>query len=321
MGRVKRSVDGSGKLTLVTRYRQSDQFDASHFVNKYYLSPDDKERLFPANINALETIEFELADEVRIKIWDGEVPDDLPECTISYEDIGLVKQVDSALVRRALLAVSQYRQDLWNELTPEEVRAALNLNDWLRKYEKTLLAKQLSLEEELENGLRGNDPFLVDYEIDLSLDFYVRDNDPYYDNDGANEHDWDMDSALMCRLKYLSAHTSHHEINDPDYWGLGDEQDHNDMRGNGHSNPVYQAKHSSLFHELTEHFGVPHKHLIRIGMIWADFEVRYQNAVDIDLTGERIVAKQQETWKGKLEEASSVYRGPLYLQSEDIAKR
>lgn len=120
----------------------------------------------------------------------------------------------------------------------------------------------------------------------------------------------------MCQLKYLAAHTSPHEIHDPDYWGLGDDQDHNDVRGRGHSNPVYQAKHCSLFHELTEHCDVPFKHLIRIGMISADFEVLYQNSVDIDLSGERIFTKRQETCTGKLKEVSSVYHQPLFVGAD-----
>lgn len=84
-----------------------------------------------------------------------------------------------------------YWQDRRAELSPEEVRVALNLNEWLREYEKLLLAKQLSIENKLMDGLRGSDPFLVDFEIELTLDFYVREDDPFYDNDDANKHDWD----------------------------------------------------------------------------------------------------------------------------------
>jgi hypothetical protein len=201
-----------------------------------------------------------------------------------------------------------YWQDRRAELAPEEVRAALSLNDWLREYEKMLIAKQFSIEKTLMDGLRGNDPFLVDYEIKLTLDCYVREDDPFYDKDDANEHDWDKHAALMCQVNCLAPLISPNNVHDPDYWGLGDDQDHNDIRGRGHSNPVYQARHSYLFHQLTEHCGVPFKHLIRIGTICADFEVIHQNMVEIDLRGERIVAKRQETFTGKLKEVSTVYQ-------------
>lgn len=111
----------------------------------------------------------------------------------------------------------------------------------------------------------------------------------------------------------------HVKTGDHDYYGLGDDQDHNDLRGRGHSNPVYQARHCTLFHELTEHCDVPHKHLIRIGCMWADFEVIYQNAVDIDLIGKHIVANQQETFKGKLKDASSIYCQQQNVNSDEKA--
>lgn len=304
-------IEDYGKNRITVRYSKSDVFDSSHFIHKYYLSNDDKRRLFPVDINALETMAC-LDDEISENFWNGVIPEDLPECTIVYDDIGLEKHVDCRQVRRGLLAVSSYRKDQRAELATEEVRAALNLNEWLREFEKILLAKQLSIEKEIKNGLRGSDTFLVDFETELTLDFYVREDDPCYKNNDADKHDWDRHSALMCRIKYLAASTLSDAINNPGYRELGDCQDHNDISGRGHNNPVYRARHCSLFHELTEHYGVPFKHLIRIGSIWANIEVNYQNAFDIDLRGERIAAKRQDTHSGKLKERSSIYRQLQY---------
>jgi hypothetical protein len=39
--------------------------------------------------------------------------------------------------------------------------------------------------------------------------------------------------------------------------------------------------------------------------------------VDIDLTGERIAARQQDTWTGKLEERDSICRGPFFVASAE----
>jgi hypothetical protein len=227
------------------------------------------------------------------KVFGGVVPDNLNDVIIEFKDLKLEKQVSGGLVRRGLLAISSYRRDCRAELTMEEVRAALNLNEWLRSYEKTLLAKQLDIEQPLIDGLRGADPFLTDYEVELQMNFYVRSDDPFYMNEEASRHDWDIDTSLMCTIKDISVLRVTEVANDPDYWGLGDDQDHNDMR-EIIDTPVYQAKHCTLFHELISHHGVPIKHLIRIGRIWADFEVRHQNAVDIDLTADRIVAAKVE---------------------------
>lgn len=298
MGRVESSNNDGDRGKIPVNYRNSDYFNSSHFIHKYYLSHEDKGKLFPVDIDAIER---SVGGDDDIDFRRGIIPENLQGCTIFYRDIGLEKQVAGDLVRRALLASSQYWQDCNVELTPEEVRAALHLNEWLRGYEKTLLAKQLLIEKELKDGLRGKDPFLVDYEIELKLDFYLREDDPFYDNDDANQHDWDSHSALMCRLKYISAYTSKSNVDTPDYRGLGDDQDHNYIRDSKHVNPVYRAKHCSLFHQLADHCDVPFKHLIRIGMVWAEFEVLYQNMVDIDLTGKEIVARQDDTWTGKLE--------------------
>jgi hypothetical protein len=46
------------------------------------------------------------------------------------------------------------------------------------------------------DGLRGNDPFLVDYEIELKMDFYLCEDDPMYDNEDADCNDWDKHAAL-----------------------------------------------------------------------------------------------------------------------------
>jgi hypothetical protein len=141
----------------------------------------------------------------------------------------------------------------------------------IREYEKKLLSKQSSIAEELKNGLRGKYPFLVDYEIELKLHFCVREDDLFYENDAANKYDMDIDAGLMCNMKHIDICTG--EIDTPDYRGLGDDQDHSNICNLDHCNHIYRVKHCTLFHELTDHYGVPHKHLGRIGMICAEFEV------------------------------------------------
>jgi hypothetical protein len=277
---------------LIARYRQSDEFDSSHFIHKYYISPEDKSRLFPVDIFAFE--EMICRDEVQLQKG-------FHECTILYSDLCLEKHLDSGLVQRTLQAMARYKNDLSAKLTAEEVRAALNLNEWLRCYEKTLCTKRQRIEQELNKGLMGSDPFLVDYEIELKMDFYVREDDLFYENDEANENDWDKDASQMCCLNYRGSFTPEDELSKPGNWGVRDDQGHNNTPESTQDRSVNQVRHCTLFHELTEHCGVPLKHLIRIGTIWANIEVIHQNAVDIDLSGEPIVANQKEVNLGKLQ--------------------
>lgn len=291
MGVRKISVDENGRKHLTINYRENEHAHEHRFIHKYYLSAEDKGKLLPVDLVALEVDHHE-------DIWEGIVPEVVEGCTLFYQDIGAEKQVDSDLARRGLLAIAAYNRELRAELTQEEVRTALNLNEWLREYEKKLLAKQLSLEKELKDGLRGKDPFLVDYEIELKIYFYVREDDPFYENDEANKYDCDSHSAQMVKMKHIDISTGN--VGTPDYRGLGDEQDHSNICDIEHPDPLFRVKHCTLFHELTYGHDVPFKHLGRIGIICADFEVLYQNMVDIDLSGERIVARQQDTWQRKL---------------------
>lgn len=307
MGRVtikSGDVDNNSRRLLVF-YRDSDLFDSSLFIHKYYLAPEDKGKLFPVDIRALEVLScsgVEYGLEGNLDLWRSIIPEQLPDVTIYYQDLKLEKTVDANLVRRGLQAIAAYRRDILRDATPEEARAALQLNDWLRNYEKTLAAKYLDLENGLKHGLSGADPFLVDYEIALEMKFYLREDDPYFDNEAANEHDWDMDAGLMCNLKYLFTPSCLKEFDDPDYFGIGDNQDHNDAHGRSRTDPVLHARHCMLFHELTSHHGVPIRHLKRIGRIWTDIKVQYQTAVEIDLSAEIIGARQVETYTGKLRE-------------------
>lgn len=55
MGRVIITGEDVRKHIAVS-YMSSDIFDSSHFIHKYYLSSDDKGKLFPVDISALEVM-------------------------------------------------------------------------------------------------------------------------------------------------------------------------------------------------------------------------------------------------------------------------
>lgn len=270
------------------QYRSSEHSWPERYIHKYYLSPDLKRIIFPVDIGAIESLQ-ENADRLA---------GDNPDITIYYKDLGLEKRVSGEVSRQVLEACNAYRFDCRAELTPEEVRAALNLNDWLAEWEKKLRDDCIRLNKEMERRLRGNDSFLTDYEIEMEIDFYLRDDDPFYDNDDTNSHDWDIDTSLMCKMECRCGKITAEEVTAPDYRGLGDDKDHKEARHS--SNPVYQVRHCFLFHELTSHLYVPLKHLSRIGRVFTDIRVWHQNGTMVDLQGEKIVAQKDEPFIANL---------------------
>ncbi len=300
--KVQKNRDYTGPRIQID-YRDSDLFDFWHYIHKYYLSPADKGALFPVDIQALDVLSDdrrEFGIKEAFDLWDGVILGNLPDVTLYYRDLKLEKRLDADLVRRGLIAIAAYRREIMRKLTAEEERAALNLNEWLCGYEKGLVVGYIEIENGMKAELRRTDSLLVDFEMDLEMQFYLRQDDPFYDNDAADEHDWERDAALMCELKHLTIPHRLNEIHDPEYFGLGDDRDHNETRGRGCSDPVVQARQCYLFHMLTSHCGVPRSHLKRIGTIWSDIRVINQTAVTIDLTGENIVARQVATYPGKI---------------------
>jgi hypothetical protein len=248
---------------LAVMHGWSNIFNAWHYIHKYYLEPEDKGQLFPADLQALERLQG--TTEVSELLRNG---DSMPGCTVYYKDLGLEKSLSGRLVAAGLLGIAAYRKERQQEMTPEELQAALQLNAWLREYEQTLHRQRNQLEQKLKKSLAGGDPFATHYEIEVELEYYLRDDDPFCTAADPHLNDWDEDISLMCRLR-LEQHNS------------GD-TDYNDHPERGRcSNPVFNEPHSWLFHDLTSHHGVPVKHLCRIGRVWGEVMVRYQNAVGV----------------------------------------
>ena len=251
---------------LTVMYRWSDSFDAWHYAHKYYLKPEDKERLFPVDLRALEQLGRSLDNlDISDQLHDGE---NMPGCTIYYKDLGLEKVLPARLVAAGLLAMVAYRQERQQELTPEEFQAALQLNAWLRGYEKKLQTKRRNLKQELQKQLACGDTFLRDYEVEAEIEIYLSDDDPFCTAPTPDLHDWDCDISLMCRLQL------------PDQFD--EDTDYNDHPDRGKCcNPIFNEPHCWLFHDLTAHHGVPIKHLCRIGRVWGEVMVRHQNTENV----------------------------------------
>ena len=120
-----------------------------------------------------------------------------------------------------------------------------------------------AIETGLKERLSHNDPFLSDYEIEVVLDYYLREDDPAYRDDD--------DNILAKRCYSLKGVAS-----DGDLW-FDDGENHNVFEGwDGH--PMKDEHHCWLFHDLYDHSyrdssRLPWKDIMRIGTIWVDIQV------------------------------------------------
>ncbi|MEI6207025.1 MAG: hypothetical protein WCP20_09600 [Desulfuromonadales bacterium] len=275
-----------------TRFNYENRDSELRYIQKYYLPQEIRDRIYPADIEGISRC---FHDECEL--WNGCVPEKLPDCVITYRDIGMDKRIDGETARQVMLAYMAYHDECSAELTQEEEQAAINLNHWLIEWEKQLLARLIQISEAMERQVRSRDSWLTDYEIDVTVLFYARDDDPFsYEK---TEESWksgiECDSQLIwemdlwpCRLPVSAADTAKE-----DYWGIGDRHDHNDF-GHYYDEHERPERHCLTFHELYDHQHFQRKHMKRIGYVSTDIVVRHQNGISIDLSGEQPVAVMDE---------------------------
>ncbi len=278
------------KHATASFHRDNENFRMC-YIQKYYLLQELRSSRYPADIQGIQCCFSE-----DFQLEEGDLPDKLSDCVVTYTDIGMEKHFDEDTVRHVLMAYVAYHNDSRSELTDEEERAAANLNHWLIDWEKQLLAKLITLSEDMERQVRSGDSWLTDYEIIVTVYFYVREDDSFYDDMThlpyfrKKEIDYGQllyETSLLCHP--ISAAKAAKE----DYRGIGDSRDHNDFSSlyEEHKRP---ERHCLTFHELYDHVTFPRKHLGRIGRIWTDINVQHQSGFTIDLKAEQAVAVRDE---------------------------
>ncbi len=269
--------------SLTAIYRKAKHNGKARYIHKYYLPQELKARVFLADICAFMN---EINDWC---VWEMRLPETLPSCVIHYSDLCLDKTILAHEVRLVLQAMIAYFKDARGKLTEDENQAALNLNDWLTKWEKDLKAECCQIRKEMDQKLSSGGQWLNEYDIDVEVWFFVRDDDYAYDNDSPeNDHDVDHDSSMLCEIDLLICLPSSPEDSAGLYQIDADEDiDYNDQRSLNPIHSIYSAKHCQTFHELYSHQGIPMKHLGRIGTVCADIKVLHQNVADVDVPGEK----------------------------------
>ena len=162
-------------------------------------------------------------------------------------------------LRKYLQKELEDKKDSFQE-TPENIAKLEKLNDHLRVIEHETDAEAKKIKQALQARLREQKDFLTDYELEIDLVFYLREDDPEYSED--------EDSILVT-------------LDCCDYIGFEDADetyDHNDVVR------FLPFKHCALFHALYDHIS-PELHwsdLLRTGSIWVIIKVEYQKKYGLE---------------------------------------
>jgi hypothetical protein len=135
------------------------------------------------------------------------------------------------------------------------------LNERLIKIEKDIYNQWLKLKQRLNSEILNSDDWLLDYEIELDIGYYLDEIDPLYDEDTEN---------LL--INYSGSLGKRELISGM----INDGYDHNDV----FFDMNFSSPHCYLFHDLSNHNRVTFNELQRIGKIWVDINVSHQHCYE-----------------------------------------
>lgn len=252
----------SSSMTINT-YKSGDRY-----VYKYYVPNEIKSKIHVADLTAIQQASME-----NSVTQDKSVPGE--GVFVEYAQLGVKKWISPEDAQAVMIAYEKYYDDIRAAMTDDEKLAAQQLNHWLRQQEKVVLDHCRQLNSEMQQRLHSPQDPINDYEIDIHVSFYVREDDPFYDDDAANQFDPDCDASLL--WTFNDCVKSHIQWFDEKQWGWGDDLDHNDHLTAGSSEV---NNHCAWFHELYDHAHIPMKHMARVGKMWVDIQVQHQMELD-----------------------------------------
>jgi hypothetical protein len=267
-------------------FKSSEYNDPMRYIHKYYLPQKLKNKIFPTDIDGIVS---SFIEGKGFNLWEKHIRRKPPECLIYYHDIGLEKRIDSDTVRRVLKAYAEYHYDCRAKLTTKEVGTALRLNARFVEWEKNLLLRCIQIRDSMELQVSSGDSWLTDYHMDVKVGLYARKDDPFSEDNmlGGSFNDIDCNTALLCTIKLL-LQVPVRNCRNEEMWGIGDNQDHNDVPRGSRTEEIYNVRHCATFHELFSHMNMPVKHAGRIGCIYTSITITQQNETSLDFSGKAI---------------------------------
>jgi hypothetical protein len=138
----------------------------------------------------------------------------------------------------------------------------LKVNDRLQKLQTKLINEAVKIDKYLIDRIKDPDDSLYDYEIELEINCYLKEDDPDY-----LENEDNIISKLSESLK-----------------GISQSKEKNDWRWNANHNeflhwahhPMNQEDHCWLYHCLYDHSHLSWKNILKVGILWSDIIVQYQ---------------------------------------------
>ena len=155
-----------------------------------------------------------------------------------------------------------------NALSSDQRQYLQRLNDRLTVIEQQVTREALALFAQLDARVQDPQDWLSDYEIELEVRFWLREDDPAYQEDDDN-----ILATLKEHLK-LQRHL-------PEPFGIDDGINHNIFQGmDGH--PMQGEFHCWLYHCLYDHTDLWFNDMLRIGHIWVELQVLYQHRCEVE---------------------------------------
>ncbi len=158
-----------------------------------------------------------------------------------------------------------------SELALAQRQYLQRINDKLAVIERHVKREALDRIAQLDARVHHPDDWLSDYELELEVSFWLREDDPAFKEDDDN-----ILVTLKESLK-LTLKESLKPLRDPaDYFGIDDGINHNAFQQrDGH--PMQGEFHCWLYHCLYDHTDLWFDDMLRIGHIWVNMPVTYQH--------------------------------------------
>jgi len=145
----------------------------------------------------------------------------------------------------------------------------LRFNNQLHLFQNRIIKEAKKLDSDLAKRIEDKNNKLQDYEIELELSFYLKEDDKEYKRDD--------DNIIMVLKDCVTG------INDDFYyeyrWG---ETNHNEFHLRNDPDNMKDEHHCWFYRCLYDHTELTWDDILRIGSFWMDIHVRYQYYADVD---------------------------------------
>jgi len=155
-----------------------------------------------------------------------------------------------------------------NALSPAQRQYLQQLNARCMTIERQVTQDARTLFAQLDARVQDPQDWLYDYEIELEVQCWLREDDPAYQEDD--------DNILATLKEHLKLQRSL-----PEPFGIDDGINHNIFQGmDGH---LMQGEfHCWLYHCLYDHTDLWFNDMLRIGHIWVELQVLYQHRCEVE---------------------------------------